>query len=100
MPNRRARLTVISTTFAYVFGLPVAQVERARPAFYGGIIGQGELRVGALQALEQRGIFYRDGGLPGQGIQEIEPFYIRFKVARWKISITPLTWPLAINGIP
>ena len=57
----------------------LAQVQGVGPALDGGIIGQAEFGIGALQALEQRGIFDCNGGLPGQGVQEIEPFFIGVK---------------------
>jgi len=56
------------------FGFLIAQVQGPRPAFYRSIVGPAELEVGALQALEQGGVVYRDRRLPGQGIEEIQPF--------------------------
>ncbi len=47
-----------------------------RPAFDGGIVGQGEVDIGTLQVFEQMRIIDRQGCLTGQGIEEIEPFLV------------------------
>ncbi len=60
------------------FGFPVAQVERLRPAFDGGVVRQREVEVGLLQFLEQHRVIDGDGCLPRQGLQEISPLRVRF----------------------
>ena len=55
------------------FGLVVAQLQGLRPAFDGPVIGQEQVVVETLQVVEQAGVVDGDGGLPGQGLQEVQP---------------------------
>ncbi len=54
-------------------GLAPGGLEGARPALDGGVVRQGQLHVGALQVLEERGAVDGDAGGARQGGEELEP---------------------------
>ena len=53
--------------------LMVAQVQRPRPAFDGGVVGHGQVEVRALQAVEQAGVVDGDSRQLGQRFEELQP---------------------------
>ena len=61
------------------FGLFVAQVESARPAFDRGIIGHHQFGIGALQVFKQLSAVNGNPCLAGQHLQEFLHFRIQFK---------------------
>src|SRR5215216_2128158 len=57
----------------------IPQVEGARPAFDGGIVGLGKLPVRGCQVCEQGCVLNGDGYLPRQYVKKIDPFCIRMQ---------------------
>ena len=53
--------------------LPSAYFEGSRPALNGTIISHGQINIGALEIVEERGAVNCEGGLPGQGRKKFEP---------------------------
>ena len=88
----------LSHPLRVTFGFPVAQIERAGPAFNRRIVGKGKIDIGALQALEQFGVVDRYGSLSGQRSQKLGPLRLRVEWRPMEASSTPLTIPLATNG--
>ena len=74
------------------FGLVVAHVEGAYPAFQGGVVGLHQFHVGQLQFLKQVCVVYGDGGLSAQGAQKTQPFRIRVQ----RSAIEELQHPLEL----
>ena len=62
---------------AVALGFFVAQVQRARPAFDRGVVGQGQVHIRALQAFKQLGIVNGNRRLPRQVLEKVQPFCVR-----------------------
>ena len=76
------------------FGLVIPQVQGARPAHDGIVVGHCQADVGALQAFEHLGVVDGDGGLAGEGSPG-NSANRRWGIsgARWNSSSTPFTCP-------
>ena len=57
------------------FGFFIAQFEGVRPALEGGVVGELEFAVRALQVVEEGGVVDGDGGLGGEGVEQVEPIW-------------------------
>ena len=62
---------------AVALGLVIAQIQRLRPAFNGGVVGHLQFHVRLLQIHEEMGLAHRDCRLACQRLEEIDPILTR-----------------------
>ena len=83
---------------AVPFGFFVAQIERARPTFERGIIGQHQLVVGTLHFAEQTRVINGDGCLSRQRFQKFQLLFIQAQQGTMPHFQHALDLPAATKG--